>query len=122
MFRELRGGARILRPHGPAAAPHRQLAHSSGRTGARRVQPLAALEQHVDSAAAVTRRRAEIVEAGLAELREVIGDARGIAAVYNDFVREARARSGCEALVLLHDDVEIVDSNFRAKILAAVRE
>ena len=50
------------------------------------------------------------------------GDIRGIAAVYNDFVREARTRSDCEALVLLHDDVEIVDPNFRAKILAAVRE
>src|SRR5258708_7784275 len=50
------------------------------------------------------------------------GDTRGIAAVYNDFVREARSRSDCEALVLLHDDVEIVDANFRAKVLAAVGE
>lgn len=50
------------------------------------------------------------------------GDARGVAAVYNDFIREARSRPGCEALVLLHDDVEVVDPNFRAKALAAVSE
>lgn len=50
------------------------------------------------------------------------GDVRGIAAVYNDFVREARSRDDCDALVLLHDDVEIVDPNFRAKVLAAVGE
>jgi SAM-dependent methyltransferase len=50
------------------------------------------------------------------------GDTRGIAAVYNDFVREARARPDCEALVLLHDDVEVIDANFRAKVLAAVAE
>jgi SAM-dependent methyltransferase len=50
------------------------------------------------------------------------GDTRGIAAVYNDFVRQARSTRDCEALVLLHDDVEIVDANFRAKILAAVGE
>lgn len=50
------------------------------------------------------------------------GDDRGISAVYNEFVRDARTQNNCEALVLLHDDVEIVDPNFRAKVLAAVRE
>jgi SAM-dependent methyltransferase len=50
------------------------------------------------------------------------GDIRGIAAVYNDFVLQARARPDCEALVLLHDDVEIVDPNFRGKVLGAVGE
>jgi len=50
------------------------------------------------------------------------GDARGIAAVYNDFVRAARGRPDCEALVLLHDDIEVIDRNFRAKVLAATAE
>jgi len=50
------------------------------------------------------------------------GDGRGICAVYNEFIREARAIPDCDALVLLHDDVEIVDPNFRAKVLAAVQE
>jgi len=50
-----------------------------------------------------------------------LGD-RGIAAVYNEFIDVARSRPDCDALVLLHDDVEIVDRNFRAKALAAVRE
>lgn len=44
------------------------------------------------------------------------GDA-GISAVYNAFIDEALARPEAEALVLLHDDVEIVDPSFRAKVL-----
>jgi GT2 family glycosyltransferase len=53
-------------------------------------------------------------------IRGASGD-RGIAKVYNGFIAEARSLSDCEALVLVHDDVEIVDANFRAKVLAAVR-
>lgn len=50
------------------------------------------------------------------------GDTRGIAAVYNDFVRRARAEPACEALVLVHDDVEVLDTNFRSKVLQGARE
>lgn len=46
----------------------------------------------------------------------------GIAQVYNYFIRKARDRPDCEALVLVHDDVEILDRNFRAKIIAAADE
>jgi SAM-dependent methyltransferase len=48
------------------------------------------------------------------------GDLHGIAAVYNQFIEQARQRADCQALVLVHDDVEIIDANFRAKVLAAV--
>lgn len=48
------------------------------------------------------------------------GDRRGIASVYNTFIDAARARPDCEALVLVHDDVEILDENAREKILAAL--
>lgn len=47
---------------------------------------------------------------------------RCIAAVYNGFIREARDRSDCEALVLVHDDVEILDPNFRAKVITATAD
>lgn len=46
------------------------------------------------------------------------GDA-GISVVYNSFIDEARSRPDCQALVLLHDDVEIADRNFRAKVCRA---
>ena len=46
----------------------------------------------------------------------------GIASTYNDFLREARAHPDCEAVVLLHDDVQILDPNFRSKVLAGVSE
>lgn len=42
---------------------------------------------------------------------------RGIARVYNQFISEARHHSECSALVLLHEDTEIIDDNFRAKIM-----
>jgi SAM-dependent methyltransferase len=45
---------------------------------------------------------------------------QGIAAAYNEMILAARDLPGCEALVLLHDDVEIVDRNFRPKLLGAV--
>jgi len=48
------------------------------------------------------------------------GDARGICAVYNDFIHMAR-RSSCSALVLIQDDVEIHDPEFRTRILAAAQ-
>lgn len=47
------------------------------------------------------------------------GDA-GIAVVYNAFIAEALALPDLEALVLLHDDVEIIDPSFRAKVLSYV--
>lgn len=40
----------------------------------------------------------------------------GIAHVYNDFIDQARAQPDCEALVLLHEDVEIIDTNFSARV------
>jgi SAM-dependent methyltransferase/GT2 family glycosyltransferase len=49
------------------------------------------------------------------------GDARGICDVYNDFIDIARSRADCEALVLLQDDVEVIDPDFRTKALEAVR-
>ena len=50
------------------------------------------------------------------------GDARGIPAVYNTVLAAARDEPGCEGVVFLHDDVEIVDRSFRAKVLAALAE
>lgn len=46
----------------------------------------------------------------------------GICAVYNQFIDVVSNRADCEALVLLHDDVEIHDEEFRDKVLAAVGE
>ena len=46
----------------------------------------------------------------------------GICAPYNEFIREARRRPDCEAVVLLHEDAQIIDPDFRAKALAAVAE
>ena len=48
--------------------------------------------------------------------------APGICVAYNDFIDRARMLPECEALVLLHDDVEIHDPQFRAKVLSAVAE
>lgn len=48
--------------------------------------------------------------------------ATGICSAYNDFLDRAKAEPDCEALVLLHDDVELLDPQFRAKVLAAVAE
>lgn len=45
----------------------------------------------------------------------------GICAAYNSFIEQALARPDCEGLVLLHDDVEILDPNFRKKALHSVR-
>jgi GT2 family glycosyltransferase len=47
---------------------------------------------------------------------------RGIAEAYNEFIEEARGRPECAALVLMHEDVEIVDDDFRTKVLQAVQE
>lgn len=41
----------------------------------------------------------------------------GICAAYNALIDLARSRADCELLVLLHDDVEVVDHNLRAKLL-----
>lgn len=60
-----------------------------------------------------------------AEQADVIlarGGSDGISHAYNSFIADACALTECEALVLLHDDVEIIDRNFRAKILAALRK
>ncbi len=46
----------------------------------------------------------------------------GIAIAYNRIIDRARLEPECQALVLLHDDLEIVDSNFRAKLLGSLRE
>jgi SAM-dependent methyltransferase len=46
----------------------------------------------------------------------------GICAAYNKFIERAVLLPECEALVLLHDDVELIDRNFRAKVLAAAGE
>ena len=43
---------------------------------------------------------------------------RGICNAYNRLIERARSEPSCEALVLLHDDCEIVDGNFRAKAIA----
>jgi SAM-dependent methyltransferase/GT2 family glycosyltransferase len=47
---------------------------------------------------------------------------RGIVAAYNEMLVAARDAPGCKALVLLHDDVEIVDDNFRPKLLRALAD
>lgn len=49
------------------------------------------------------------------------GDGRGICAVYNDFIAQAR-REAHSALVLVHDDVEIHDEDFRGKVLEALAD
>jgi predicted O-methyltransferase YrrM len=46
----------------------------------------------------------------------------GICKPYNEFILEARRRPDCEALVLLHEDAEILDPDFRAKALTAVKD
>jgi SAM-dependent methyltransferase/GT2 family glycosyltransferase len=50
------------------------------------------------------------------------GDNRGIPAVYNTVLKTARTELDCAGVVFLHDDVEIVDPSFRAKVLAALAE
>lgn len=55
------------------------------------------------------------------EIRRVEGS-RGLAAAYNELVFIARQSLECEALVLLHDDVELVDVNFRAKVQRFCRD
>ncbi len=50
------------------------------------------------------------------------GDGQGIPRVYNAILAAARSERDCEGVVLLHDDVEIIDPDFRAKTLAALRE
>jgi SAM-dependent methyltransferase len=65
------------------------------------------------------------IEAAVSEgdlVLSAVGDERGIAAVYNQFIDVARQRDDCEALALVHDDVELIDPNFRVKVLAAVGE
>lgn len=47
------------------------------------------------------------------------GDGEGICAVYNRFLAQARDTT-CAALVLIQDDVEIHDPDFRAKVIAGV--
>jgi GT2 family glycosyltransferase/SAM-dependent methyltransferase len=46
----------------------------------------------------------------------------GICAAYNGLIQEARGRPDCAALVLIHDDVEIVDDDFRVKVLESLAE
>lgn len=41
----------------------------------------------------------------------------GIGAAYNRIIQMARETPDCELLLLLHDDVELLDKNFRAKLL-----
>jgi len=55
------------------------------------------------------------------EVRASQGDARGICDVYNEFIDFARSREDCEALVLVQDDVEVIDPDFRTKVREAVR-
>lgn len=57
---------------------------------------------------------ADLVLAGTGE--------HGLCRAYNEFVEEARRRPDCAALVLLHDDVELLDPDFRTKALAAVAD
>lgn len=45
----------------------------------------------------------------------------GICAVYNRVLRHARRRADCEAVVLLHDDTELVGGHTRDRLLRAVR-
>ena len=70
------------------------------------------------------RQRTELDIAAIARQEDVIltlsGDDLGIGAVYNRFIAEARITVGCEALVLVHDDLEIRDVDFRAKVAGAV--
>lgn len=40
----------------------------------------------------------------------------GLAANYNKAIERVRAEPACDAVVFLHDDVELLDHNFRAKI------
>jgi SAM-dependent methyltransferase len=55
------------------------------------------------------------------EIVSLPGD-EGIGAAYNAIILQARRRHGCEALVLLHEDVELIDDNFRPKVLHALGE
>jgi len=54
------------------------------------------------------------------EILHESGDGPGIAAVYNRFIDRARQDPACQALVLVQDDVEIIDAEFRDKVLRAV--
>ncbi len=45
---------------------------------------------------------------------------RGIGAAYNEMILAARDVAGCQALVVLHEDVQIVDDNFRPKLLKSL--
>ena len=69
------------------------------------------------------RQRTELDIAAIARQEDVIltlsGDDLGIGAVYNRFIAEARITVGCEALVLVHDDLEIRDVDFRARVVGA---
>lgn len=51
----------------------------------------------------------------------LIRSGSGICAVYNQILEVACETSTCEAVVLLHDDTYILDPNFKAKILSALR-
>ena len=44
----------------------------------------------------------------------------GICVAYNRFIQYARNEPACEGLILVHDDVELLDPNFREKVLAAL--
>lgn len=48
--------------------------------------------------------------------------ADGICRAYNRLIDAAIATPSCDALVLVHDDLEILDADARARLLAAARE
>lgn len=50
------------------------------------------------------------------------GDDLGICRAYNRILDQALDNPECEAVVLLHDDLEIVDADFRSKVLRVVSE
>lgn len=50
------------------------------------------------------------------------GDDHGIAHAYNTILDRAISHPDCQALILVHDDVQVVDGSFRGKILAALSE
>lgn len=50
------------------------------------------------------------------------GDGRGIPAIYNEVFQIGRSREDCEGIVLLHDDVQLLDPDFRAKVIASLSE
>lgn len=65
----------------------------------------------------VARPALERAAAGADRIEVRYGD-RGICAAYNELIDLARSCQDLEALVLVHDDVEIVDPGARSKILA----